>query len=250
MSGHSKWHSIKHKKGAEDVKRGKIFSKHSKLISIAARHGGDPDMNPGLRIAIENARAENMPRDNIERAIKKGTGDDKSAVQMEEVFYEGRGPGGIALFIETLTDNKNRTVTNLKYIFGKNGGNLGAAGSVGYLFKKRGILNVKTAGKNPEDIELAAIDAGAEDVNVEGDTVEIYTDPSELMKVRGQLESAGIKAESASLIYLPQNEVPVHDEETAKKILNLVDAIEEDEDVSSVYSNFDIPENILEKILS
>ncbi len=253
MSGHSKWHSIKHKKGAEDKKRGKIFTKHAKLIAIAARGGGDPDMNPSLRMALENARAENMPRENMDRAIKKGTGEGKDAVQMEEIFYEGYGPGGVALYIETLTDNRNRTVTNLKTIISKKGGNLGAAGSVAYLFKKRGVIAVPAYEQDLEKIELAAIDAGAEDVQVEdlfteedqenqqpiSKNILIMTDPHDLMKVKNQLITGGIKVESARMTYVPQTMVAIEDETTAKNILDLIEAIEEDEDVNEVFTNIE-----------
>jgi YebC/PmpR family DNA-binding regulatory protein len=237
MSGHSKWHSIKHKKGAEDAKRGKIFTKHAKLIAIAARGGGDPDMNPSLRTAIENARAENMPRDNIERAIKKGTGESKDGAQMEEVFYEGFGPGGVALYIETLTDKKNRTVTNVKNILNKHGGSMGAAGSVSYLFKRKGLLSIPLENKNAEEIELEAIDAGAEDIKNEGETMEIYTDPQDFMSIKKHLEEKGISVSSGALTYLPQTSVEIQDEEIAQKVLDLISALEEDEDVSTVYSN-------------
>ncbi|MFA5828939.1 MAG: YebC/PmpR family DNA-binding transcriptional regulator [Candidatus Gracilibacteria bacterium] len=275
MSGHSKWHSIKHKKGAEDARRGKIFTKHAKLVAIAARGGGDPNMNPSLRMAIDNARAENMPRENIERAIKKGTGEGKGAAVMEEVMYEGFGQGGAALYIETLTDNRNRTVTNLKYAIGKNGGNLGAAGSVGYLFKKKGRITIplkpeivedkfkKTVPvpqKSLEEIELAAIDAGAEDVKFDGPIdekgnpaddafVEVYTEPHDLMKVRGSLEKAGIKTKSAALTYLPQTTVAISEEQIARELLDLINVIEEDEDVNEVFSNFEIAEAVLEKLV-
>lgn len=248
MSGHSKWHSIKHKKMATDAKRGKIFTKHAKLIAVAARGGGDPTMNPSLRMAIDNARAENMPYDNIERAIKKGTGESKDAAQIEEVLYEGFGPGGVALYIETLTDNRNRTISSLKTIVSKNGGNMGAAGSVGYLFKKKGMIDVPLNGKSTDDIELAAIDAGAEDIKVEGELVEVYTDPQALAQVRASLEKAGIKAEAARLTYVPQTEIAVGDEETARKIIQLIEAIESDEDVTTVYSNEDIDRTVLEKL--
>lgn len=250
MSGHSKWHSIKHKKAAEDAKKGKIFTKHAKLIAIAARGGGDPVMNPALRLAIDNARAENMPRENIERAIKKGTGEGKDAVVMEEIFYEGFGPGGAALYIETLTDNRNRTLTNVKHIFTKHGGNFGSAGTVGYLFKKKGVINISVAeaGKKEEEIELAAIDAGADDVVSDGDLVTIYTEPTAVMKVKASLEGAGIKVSSASQTYIPQTNVKIEDAEVARQLLKLVDLIEEDEDVSEVHSNFDIAEEILEKL--
>jgi len=250
MSGHSKWHSIKHKKAAEDAKKGKIFTKHAKLIAIAARGGGDPVMNPALRLAIDNARAENMPRENIDRAIKKGTGEGKDAVVMEEIFYEGFGPGGAALYIETLTDNRNRTLTNVKHVFTKHGGNFGSAGTVGYLFKKKGVINValKEAGKSSEEIELAAIDAGAEDVVSDNETMTIYTEPTTVMKARAALEAAGVKVSSASQTYVPQTSVQISDPEVAKQLLKLIELIEEDEDVSEVYSNFDIAEEILDKL--
>lgn len=250
MSGHSKWHSIKHKKAATDAKKGKIFTKHAKLVAIAARGGGDPDKNPSLRLAIDNARAENMPRENIERAIKKGTGEGKDAVVMEEIFYEGFGPGGAALYIETLTDNRNRTLTNVKHIFTKHGGNFGSAGTVGYLFKKKGVINIKVseAGKNDEEIELASIDAGADDVLSDGELVTIYTEPTAVMKVKAALEGAGVKVASASQTYVPQTNVKIENAEVARQLLKLVDLIEEDEDVSEVHSNFDIAEEILEKL--
>ncbi len=250
MSGHSKWHSIKHKKAATDAKKGKIFTKHAKLVAIAARGGGDPDENPALRLAIDNARAENMPRENIERAIKKGTGEAKGAAVMEEIFYEGFGPGGAALYIETLTDNRNRTLTNVKHVFTKNGGNFGSAGTVGYLFKKKGVMNIKIseAGKSVDDIELAAIDAGAEDVISDGETMTIYTEPTAVMKAKAALEASGVKVSSASQTYVPQTSVQISDAEVAKQLLKLIELIEEDEDVSEVFSNFDIAEEILDKL--
>ncbi len=248
MSGHSKWHSIKHKKGAEDKRRGKIFTKHAKLIAIAARSGGDPDMNPALRVVIENARAENMPRDNIERAIKKGTGESKDGVVMEEIIYEGFGPGGVALYVHALTDNKNRTVTNLKHTLGKHGGNLGAAGSVGYLFKKHGLILVPATGQDSEKIELAAIDAGAQDIKTGGDLIEIYTDSQDLMKVKKAFEKAGIKVDSARLTYDAQTVVSVKDEATARKILDLIDVIEQDDDIAEVFSNLEIAQELLDAI--
>ncbi len=247
MSGHSKWHSIKHKKAAEDAKKGKIFTKHAKLITVAARVGGsgDPDMNPSLRLAIDNARAENMPMDNIERAIKKGTGESKDAAIIEEVMYEGFGPGGVALFIETLTDNKNRTFSNVKLIMSKNGGHLGAAGSVGYLFKKRGIIEVELHGQKAEDIELSAIDAGAEDVRENDGIVEIYTEVVDMMKVKTALEQKGVPTRSAKLTYVPHTEIHVDEDEMANKLLSLIEAIEEEEDVTTVYGNFVFSDEVL-----
>lgn len=234
---------------ATDKKRGKIFTKHAKLIAVAARNGGDPDMNPTLRMAIENARAENMPFDNIERAIKKGTGEAKDTAQIAEVMYEGFGPGGTALYIETLTDNKNRTISNLKAIIGKKGGTMGAAGSVGYLFQKKGQIVLPVAGKTKEELELLAIEAGAEDITMEDeDFLEVYTNPQDLMQVKTALEKSGIQPDSARLTYVPQTEVDIRDEETARNILALIDAIEEDEDVSTVYGNFKISPEVLEKL--
>ena len=248
MSGHSKWHSIKHKKAEVDKKRGKIFTKHAKLIAVAARKGGDPNMNPSLRAAIDNARAENMPVDNIERAIKKGTGEAKDAAQIEEVIYEGYGPGGVALYIEALTDNRHRTIANLKNIIGKKGGNMGAAGAVGYLFQRKGLVNVTAGQKSNDEIELAAIDAGAQDIKVSDDIIEIYTEPQAVMQVKKALEASGIKVDSARLTYLAQNAVPVRETETARKLIDLIEAIEEDEDVTEVYSNDEIDPAILEKL--
>jgi YebC/PmpR family DNA-binding regulatory protein len=248
MSGHSKWHSIKHKKGAADVKRGKIFSKHAKLVAVAARRGGDPSMNPTLRSAIDNARAENMPYENIDRAIKKGSGEAKDAAQFEEVIYEAYGPGGIALLIETLTDNKNRTIANLKTTISKKGGSMGAAGSVAYLFKKKGLIEITPGQKSNDEIELAAIDAGAEDINAGDELIEIYTDPQSLMQVKGAIEKSGIKTGAARMTYVPQTEVKIDNEAFAQKLINLIESIEEDEDVTTVYSNENVDDEVLQKI--
>lgn len=257
MSGHSKWHSIKHKKAATDAKKGKIFTKHAKLVAIAARKGGDPFTNPALRAAIDNAKAENMPVDNIERAIKKGTGEGKDAAQFSEVIYEARGPAGVALLIEALTDNKNRTVSDLKTLLTKQGAALGAAGAVAYLFQRKGLITAPLKAvedpeskkapplpqtKSPDEIELAAIDAGADDVRIIGseespDEIEIYTDPSVLMQVRSALNSAGVKTGKAVLTYIPTQEVEVADEETAQKVFDLIEAIEDNDDVNTVYHN-------------
>ena len=205
-------------------------------------------MNPTLRAAIDNARAENMPVDNIDRAIKKGTGESKEAAQIDEVVYEGYGPGGVALYIETLTDNRNRTIANLKTIIGKKGGNMGAAGSVGYLFQRKGLVNVLAGEKSSEEIELAAIDAGAQDIIVGEEIIEIYTDPQALMQVKKALESSGIKVDSARLTYMAQNAIAVNETETARKLIDLIEAIEDDEDVTEVYSNDEIAPEVLEKL--
>jgi YebC/PmpR family DNA-binding regulatory protein len=249
MSGHSKWNSIKHKKGAADAKRGKIFTKHAKLIAIVAREGGaDPEMNPGLRSAIANAKADNVPNVNIDKAIKKGAGGDKEGMSLSEVMYEGFGPAGTAVYIQVITDNKNRAVSNVKTILMKSGGNMGAAGSVGWMFEKKGLILAKTSGKDPEEAELEAIDAGAEDIEKDGDLFEIYTDPSSLMKVRGNLEKAGFDIEKAELDFRAKDPVKIENADDAKKVLKLMDALEDDDDVSNIYSNFDISEEIMEQI--
>lgn len=244
MSGHSKWHSIKHGKAIVDAKRGKVFTKHAKLITIATREGGggDPAMNPALRTAIINARADNVPNLNIEKAIKKGTGEDKGAAQIEEVIYEGYGPGGIAFLIQAITDNKNRVIGNIKSIFLKHGGSIAEPGSVGWMFAKKGLIFALTENKNPEEAELEAIDAGAEDISVDGSEFEIITEASKMAHVRDNLEKAGFKIEKAELIFVPKNVIKVDVPEKAQKVLSLVEALEDDEDVSNVYGNFDIPD--------
>jgi len=249
MSGHSKWHSIKHKKGALDAKRGKIFTKHAKLITISARDGGgDPEMNPGLRTAIANAKADNVPNANIEKSVAKGEGGDKDGVQLAEIFYEGFGPAGTVMYIQAITDNKNRSVANVKTTLAKNGGNLGAAGTVGWMFNRKGIIMAKLGEKDPDEAELEAIEAGAEDLENIGDTFEITTDPSLLMAVRDKLEAAGFEIEKAELTYLPKNPVKIESLDDAKKIIRLMELLEDDEDVSEIYSNFDIPEEMIEQL--
>lgn len=248
MSGHSKWHSIKHKKGAADAKRGKIFTKHAKLISIAAKNGDDMGMNPALRTAVANAKADNVPNSNIEKAIKKGAGHDKDSAQYVEAMYEGYGPEGTAMLVEVITDNKNRALTSIKTIISKNGGNLGEAGSVAWMFERKGLILAKAVGMNRDEAELAAIEAGAEDLSVEADKYEIITSDTTLMVVRDELEKAGFKVEKAEISYLPKNAVKIEDPVSAKKILKLLDALDEDEDVSNIFSNFDISEDIMEKI--
>lgn len=249
MSGHSKWHSIKHKKGAADAKRGKIFTMHSKLITIAAKEGGgDPEMNASLRAAIDNARGSNMPNSNIEKAVKRGTGELKDGADFSEAMYEGYGPLGIAVYVQTLTDNKNRTVANVKSIFTKHGGSMGTTGSVGYLFHKKGYLLVKASSDKFDDVELAAIDAGAEDIQRGENSVDVYTAPNDLHAVKKGLEEAGFTIESSEITYEPENTVAIDTEDKARKILKFMDALEEDDDVSNVYSNFDIPDEIMEKM--
>ena len=247
MSGHSKWHSIRHKKGAADAARGKVFTRHAKLITIAARDGGgDPDSNPGLRLAIDNAKKDNMPNANIDRAIKKGTGEDKDGAQFTETTYEGYAPGGVAVLVSTLTDNKNRTVASIRSTFSKSGGNLGESGSVAFLFDKKGTI---TIANGSDDLELTAIDASAEDVEADGGRLEVTTDPKSFFAIKKQLENAGAEVEHAEIRLIPQTTVAITDEATAKKVVSLVQALEDDDDVSSVSANFDIPEAVLEKVM-
>ncbi len=248
MSGHSKWHSIRHKKAATDAKRGKIFTRHANLITIAARSGGDPEMNPTLRLALENARKANLPSSNIDRAIKRGTGELKDAAAIEEVTYEGYGPNGIAVIVEALTDNKNRSYTNIRTAFNKNGGSLGESGSVMYMFERKGVITINAEGQDTDEIELTAIDAGAEDIKVDGDIVQIYTAPGSLNDVSEKLTAGGIEFENAESSMIPSNTVEISDEEAAKKVMAFIEAIEEDDDVSNVHSNFDIDDSILDQL--
>jgi len=248
MSGHSKWNSIKHKKGAADAKRGKIFTKHAHLIAIAAKGGGDPEANPNLRMAIDNAKKENVPNVNIEKAVKRGTGELKDAAEISEMTYEGYGPGGTAVIVECLTDNKNRSLTNVRTIFGKKGGNMGNTGSVAWMFDRKGLIILKKEGVDLDEAELAAIDGGAEDVQREDETLEIYTQPTDLNAVATKLKAAGFEIEKAELILIPNQIVKIEDEETAKKILEFMEALDDDQDVSEVTSNFDISDELMEKI--
>ena len=244
MSGHSKWASIKHKKGAADAKRGKIFTRHAKLIEIAAREGGggESDMNPRLATAIENAKAENVPNANIDRAIKKGTGELKGE-QTVAVTYEAYAPGGAAVIIECLTDNKNRTLSNVKSTIEKRGGKWAESGSVMWMFEKKGIVIGKGC-PTSEDTELALIDAGAEDIDSSDNLVEVKTDATSWPKVRDALKEAGYEVEEAGLKYVAKQEVDIADEETARKLMNFTDTIEEDEDVAEVHTNANISDEV------
>lgn len=237
MARHSHWHQIRLKKGAADVKRGKIFTRHGRLIEMAARKaGGDPNMNPSLATAIENARAENMPRENIDRAIKKGIGALKDAAQYEEVVYEAFGPGGVALMIETLTDNKNRTFQSVRTTINKAGGTMGSAGATSFMFERKGELSVKTKG-NKDDDELEIIDAGAQDLNeVEGGYI-VYTHPNELAQVRGKLLEKGFTIDEQKLTYVAMNPVEI-DEAAMQKMMVILDALDADEDVINVAAAF------------
>ena len=250
MSGHSKWSSIKHKKGAADAKRGKLFSKLSRAIIVAAREGGpDPAANLALQNAVEKARSYSMPKDNIERAIARGSGQDADASAFETIVYEGYAPGGVALIVEALTDNRNRTAADVRHLFAKHDGNLGEAGSVAWLFERRGVV-VVDGSADEDEITLAAADGGAEDVQRDGSSWEITSAPEDLSAVREALERAGFSVESAELALLPKTTIEVEDESQAKKILRLIDALEENDDVQEVYANFDIPERVLEEVAS
>jgi YebC/PmpR family DNA-binding regulatory protein len=246
MSGHSKWSSIKRKKGAVDAKRGKVFTQLIRELTIAARTGGgSADANPRLRLAIEKARAQNMPKDNIERAIKKGTGELEGECY-EEVRYEGYGPNGVAVIVDTLTDNRNRTVSEIRHLFGKYGGNLGALGCVGYLFDKKGLLIYDAENLDTEKLMEGAIEANALDVNEDGDTVEIQTAPEDFEHMRGTLESQGFVSNSAEITLTPQTTVKLMGKD-AQTMLKLFEALDEHEDVRQVYANFDIAEEELVK---
>ena len=241
MSGHSKWHSIKHKKGATDAKRGKLFTKFIKEITVAARSGGgDPDANARLRKAILDAKAGNMPNDTIDRAIRRGTGAE-TGVHYEEVTYEGYGPGGVAMLIEAVTDNRNRTVAEIRHVFSKNGGNLGEAGSVGWLFEKKGYIVVDKAAKPEEELFEIAIEAGADDVRDDEDNVEIITSPENFESVQSAIKSAGIEPQVAEVSMVPQNYIKLEGS-SAQQMLRLMEAMEDHDDVQKVYANFDIDE--------
>ena len=251
MSGHSKWSSIKHKKGAADAKRGKLFSKLARAIIVAAREGGpDPAGNLALQNAIEKARAYSMPKDNIERAIARGAGSDSDADAYEPIVYEGYGPSGVALIVEALTDNRNRTAAEVRHIFAKHDGNLGGSGSVAWLFERRGVVLVAADGADEEELTLAAIDGGAEDVELDGSSFQVSSAPETLSAVREAIEGAGIEIESVEVALVPKTNVKVEDEAAARKILRLMDALEENDDVQDVFANFDIPEAVLETAAS
>ncbi|GMO51045.1 MAG: YebC/PmpR family DNA-binding transcriptional regulator [Treponemataceae bacterium] len=241
MSGHSKWATIKHAKGAADAKRGQLFTKFIKEISIAARMGGgEPAANPRLRTAILKARAANMPKDNIERAIKKGTGE-LGAATFEEFVYEGYGPGGVAVLVEVLTDNKNRAAANVRNIFSKTGGNLGASGSVAYMFKRKGVIDYNAEKVSEDAVMETALEAGAEDIANDDGVISVTCDPADFEKVLEALQAKGFESESAEISMVPDTYSAL-DTDTTRKVLKLIDKLEEDDDVQNVYSNIDIPE--------
>ena len=248
MSGHSKWSSIKRKKGATDAKRGQLFSKLARAIIVAAREGGpDPAANLSLQNAIEKARDASMPKDNIDRAVARGAGPSADGAAYETVTYEGYGPAGIAVYVEAVTDNRNRTAADVRHIFSKADGSLGEAGSVAWLFERRGVVLVD--GSSDEDeLTLAAADGGADDVEREGDSWRVTAAPEALSSVRTALEAAGMTVDSADLTMVPKTTVELEDEGAAKKVLRLIDALEENDDVQDVYANFDIPDRVLEAV--
>jgi YebC/PmpR family DNA-binding regulatory protein len=246
MSGHSKWSSIKHKKGAADAKRGKLFTKLARAITVAARDGGgNADANPALALAVQKARDASMPKDNIQRAIDRGTGEGADAAAIESVTYEGYGPGGAAILVEALTDNRNRTGAEVRHAFERHGGSLGEPGSVAWQFENRGVILVDGERYSEDDL-MPAIDAGAEDVTEDGDLLKITTAAADLAAVRTALEEAGVAVQSAELSMEPKSTVEVG-ERDAPALLRLMDALEEHDDVDSVHANFDVPEEILEK---
>ena len=251
MSGHSKWSSIKHKKGAADSKRGQLFSKLSRAIIVAAKEGGpDPAGNLALQNAIEKARSYSMPKDNIERAIAKGSGGDADASSFETVVYEGYGPEGVAVLVEAVTDNRNRTASEVRHAFTKHGGNLGTTGAVAWQFERRGVVLVSAEGADEDVLVLTAAEAGADDVELDGSSFVVTSAPEALSAARQALEDAGFTVESVELAMVPKSTVAVSDESTARRIMSLVEGLEDTEDVQDVYANFDIPETVLEAVAS
>ncbi len=249
MSGHSKWAGIKHKKALVDAKRGKDWAKLSRAVTVAAKEGnsGDPRYNATLAAAIQKAKDSNMPNDNIERAIKKGTGAGADAENYQHLTYEGYGPNGVAVYVIVLTDNKNRTAADVRHIFDRSGGNLGTDGSVAWIFERKGVIFVDAEGHDEEEIVLAALDAGAEDVLPEDDAFEIRTDPADFMSVREGLGASGIAVASAQLTMIPKNTV-VLGESDAKKTFRLLDALEDNDDVQEVFANFDISDEVMQAL--
>ncbi len=246
MAGHNKWSSIKHKKAATDAKRGKLYTRIAREIILAAKQGGgDPDMNPRLRTAILSARNANMPRDNIERAIKRGTGDVEGATY-EEITYEGYGHNGVGIVVETMTDNKNRTVSEVRHMFSKFGGNLAETGAVSWNFDLKGYFQVPRSDQDEEEFFMEALEAGADDVITEEEYFEIYTEPGEFHNVLGKFEEAGYKVEEASLTRVPKNTINADD--VAEKLLKLIDMLEELDDVQKVYANFELSDEVMEKL--
>ncbi len=248
MSGHSKWSTIKRKKGAIDAKRGKIFTRLIKEITVAARTGGgDPDGNPRLRAAITTAKTENMPKDNIARAIKKGTGEIAGEVY-EEILYEGYGPGGVAVLVECMTDNRNRTVADIRHYFAKSNGNLGESGCVAWMFEKKGLIQVEKDKYTEEELMDLALEAGADDVVEEDSEFQILTEPEDFEAARDELVDKGVEFTEASVTMIPKNTVEVTEEAPARALMKLLESLEDHDDVQNVHSNFDIDESLMEQI--
>jgi YebC/PmpR family DNA-binding regulatory protein len=244
MSGHSKWSTIKRKKGAADAKRGQLFTKLGKEIQIAAREGGDPAYNFKLRLMVDKAKAASMPRENIERAIRRGAGLEKGMADLEEITYEGYGPHGVAVIVKVLTDNKNRAVAEVRRQLTRGGGSLGEAGCVAWLFDQKGYINVPADGNDPDELAMTAIDAGAEDVQVGEESVEVYTRPEDLAKVRGALLNSGLEVEAAELTMQPKTTVSLPTSD-ALRTMNLIEALEELEDVQEVYYNLEMSDELM-----
>ena len=251
MSGHSKWSSIKHKKGAADAKRGQLFSKLSRAIIVAAKEGGpDPAGNLALQNAIEKARSYSMPKDNIERAIAKGSGADAEGSSFETVIYEGYGPEGVAVLVEALTDNRNRTASEVRHLFAKHGGNLGTTGAVAWQFERKGVVLVHADGVDEDALVLVVAEAGAEDVELDGSSFVVTSAPESMSAVRAAVEAAGFTIESVELAMVPKVSVAVADEGVARQLIRLVEGLEDTDDVQDVYANFDIPEAVLEAVVA
>ncbi len=248
MSGHNKWSTIKYKKGKADAARAKVFTQISKEIFVAVRQSGpDPSANFRLRLCVQKAKAANMPMDNVNRAIQKAAGN-LEGVAYEEIVYEGYGAGGVAIMCELLTDNRNRVASDIRYIFSRNNGNLGETGCVSYMFERKGRMTVPAEGVDPDELMLAALDAGAEDVIPDEEQIEIITAPDELEAVKNAVEEAGFATETAEITMIPANTIEITDEETAQKVLTLLGKLEDYDDIQNVYSNADIPEELIEKL--
>ena len=249
MSGHSKWSTIKRKKGALDAQRGKLFARLIRGIEAAAKTGGaDPEANPTLATAIQKARDASVPKDNIDRALKRAAGKEGGAVDYDQIFYEGYAPSGVAIYVECLTDNRNRAANDVRHAFSKNGGSLADAGAVEYLFSRSGVILVPADEVDEDDVLAAGLEAGIEDVRLEGSSYTVITDPSDLPAVRTALDEAGVPIQSSEVTMLPSVNVPIEDEGAAKQVLRLVDALEDCDDVQNVYTNFDIPDRVLEAV--
>ena len=247
MSGHSKWSTIKHKKGAADAKRGQLFTRLTKEIIVAAKAGGgDPDMNPRLRLAVQVAKQNNMPLDNIERAIKRATGQSDDQAELEELVYEGFSPGGAAILVVAVTDNRNRASSEVRNVFDRNNGKMGQVGSVGWMFEQKGVITLQLSGDQMEEAELLAIEHGAEDISDDGDTLEVRTAPENFEAVRRALEEAGMTPDTAEVTMAPTTQTGL-DERTAEQTLKLLDRLEDLDDVQKVHTNADFPEAVLEK---